>query len=54
MRTLTLIKDTIGELTPADLRTVVGAAGADWQGTLFDCMTGVYPTLPVNDCIRTA
>jgi hypothetical protein len=42
VRRLALAKETLAELTPAELGAVVGA------GTI---LTGVYPTLPYRACL---
>jgi hypothetical protein len=49
---LNLSKETLGALTPDELRSVVGGypTGKDLP-TLHSCLTGVYPTLPLARCI---
>jgi hypothetical protein len=42
VRRLALAKETLAELSPAELGAVVGAATT---------LTGVYPTLPYRACL---
>lgn len=45
---LVLKREALAELTSAELSAV---NGAQQLPTLDGCLTGVYPTLPVKDCI---
>ena len=49
-KTLRLRRERLTELSsmsPEDLRHVAGG----WDTKTLICLTGVYPTLPVKDCL---
>jgi hypothetical protein len=50
-RSLNLTKETLAELTTADLSSVAGGATMPCAWETKICLTGVYPTLPVQTCL---
>jgi hypothetical protein len=46
-KTLRLRRERLTELSPDDLAQVAGG----WDTKTVVCLTGVYPTLPVRDCL---
>jgi hypothetical protein len=46
-RRMRLRAERLGELTPDDLKNM--AAG--WDTKTVICLTGIYPTLPVQGCL---
>lgn len=46
MRKLTLKKETVAELSPAELDAVVGAAGI----TVAPCISGIVACVPTDRC----
>ena len=47
-RTLSLKRETLAPLSTDELALV---AGGQEIGTLEGCLTGVYPTLPLDHCL---
>lgn len=50
-RALSLKKETLAELTAGELALVAGGASKICVQDTFTCLTGVYPTLPVQTCL---
>jgi hypothetical protein len=54
-RKLALAKETLTELTPEDLGAVVGGTPPEPTPPIYaptSRCTGVYPTLPIRDCVQ--
>ncbi len=49
-RALNLKKETLSELSTAELGAVAGAGTYDCAESIV-CLTGMYPTLPVATCL---